>query len=524
MNKEKEIRKLNCAIYTRKSTEEGLDQDFNTLDAQRESAESYIKSQEAEGWVCLPDHYDDGGFTGGNMDRPALKRLLADIEAGKVDCIVVYKVDRLSRSLMDFAKMLEVFERKSVAFVSVTQQFNTTNSMGRLMLNVLLSFAQFEREIISERTRDKMAAARRKGKWGGGLAPLGYDNDREGRKIVVKEDEAAQVRGTFELYLECQSIIQTIKEIDRRGWKNKLTVTKSGKERGGRHFDKSSLFKLLTNVAYLGKVRYKDEIHEGEHDAIVPTELWEKVQKQLKHNGRTGGIMVRNKFGALLKGLVRCVCCDCAMTPNHTTKGGNKRYRYYVCTSAQKRGWHTCPSKSIPAKQIEDFVIEQIKKIGYAPELIQDVVTSVADKMKGQLRQLEDERLALGRDTARWNSEIRKTSALIRPNETDSPAIARLADLQERIAHNERRINTVLSDIKKISNNLLTQQDVETAMTTFDPIWESMTLRDQIRLVQVVIKQVDYDGESGRVTITFNPIGIKKRAEHATKDLEEARA
>ncbi|MDZ4849967.1 MAG: hypothetical protein SGI77_11835, partial [Pirellulaceae bacterium] len=187
-------------------------------------------------------------------------------------------------------------------------------------------------------------------------------------------------------------------------------------------------------------------------------------------------------------------------------------------------GWHTCPSKSIPAKQIEDFVIEQIKKIGYAPELIQDVVTSVSDKMKGQFKQLEDERLALGRDTARWNSEIRKTTALIRPNETDSPAIARLADLQERIAHNERRLNIVLSEIKKISNNLLTQQDVETAMTTFDPIWESMTLRDQIRLVQVVVKQVDYDGETGRVTITFNPIGNKKRAEHATKDLEEARA
>jgi len=471
----------------------------------------------------LPDRYDDGGFTGGNMERPALKALIRDIEAGKVDCVMVYKVDRLSRSLMDFARMLEVFERKSVAFVSVTQQFNTTNSMGRLMLNVLLSFAQFEREIISERTRDKMAAARRKGKWSGGLAPLGFDNDRQGRKIIVNEDEAAKVRGIFELYLECQSIIQTVKEIDLRGWKNKLTVTKSGKERGGRHFDKSSLFKLLTNVAYLGKVRYKDEIHEGEHDAIVPLELWEKVQKQLKHNGRTGGIMIRNKFGALLKGLVRCACCDCAMTPNHTTKGGNKRYRYYVCTAAQKRGWHTCPSKSIPAKQIEDFVIAQIKKIGYAPELIQDVVTSVADKMKGQLEQLEDERLALGRDTARWDSEIRKTSALIRPNETDTPAIARLADLQERIAHNERRLTSVMIEINKNSNNLLTQQDVETAMTTFDPIWESMTLRDQIRLVQVVVKQVDYDGETSRVTITFNPIGIKKRAEHATQDLEEAR-
>lgn len=522
MSKDQEARTLKCAIYTRKSTEEGLDQDFNTLDAQRESAEAYIKSQEGEGWVCLPDRYDDGGYTGGNMERPALKALIRDIEAGKVNCVVVYKVDRLSRSLMDFAKMLEVFERKRVAFVSVTQQFNTTNSMGRLMLNVLLSFAQFERELISERTRDKMAASRRKGKWGGGLAPLGYDNDRNGRRIVVNEDEADRVRAIFELYIEFQSIIQTIKELDRRGWKNKLTVTKSGKERGGRYFDKGALFKLLTNVTYLGKVRYKDEIHEGEHEAIVPIELWEKVQKQLKHNGRTGGVMIRNQFGALLKGLMRCVCCDCAMTPNHTTRAGNKRYRYYVCAAAQKRGWHTCPSKSVPAKQIEDFVVEQIKKIGYAPELIQDVTHQIAEKMKGQLKQLEDERLALGRDTARWNSELRKTTALIRPNDTDSPAIARLADLQERIVHNERRLNAVLSEIGKISNHLLTQQDVETAMTTFDPIWDSMTLRDQIRLIQVVVKQVDYDGETGRVTITFNPLGIKKRAEYATKRLAEA--
>jgi len=519
-----QVRTLKCAVYTRKSTEEGLDQDFNSLDAQRESAEAYIKSQENEGWVCLPDRYDDGGFTGGNMDRPALKALIRDIEAGKVDCVVVYKVDRLSRSLLDFAKMLEVFERKSVAFVSVTQQFNTTNSMGRLMLNVLLSFAQFEREIISERTRDKMAAARRKGKWVGGLAPLGYDVDPVAKRLKLNDDEAAQVRSIFELYLELGSIVATLKELDRRQWHNKRSITRKGTERGGRHFDKSSLFKLLTNIAYIGKIRYKEEIHDGEHQPIVPLAVWDDVQKLLKHNGKSGGIGIRNKFGALLKGLVRCVCCDCAMTPNHTTKAGNKRYRYYVCTGAQKRGWHTCPSKSIAAKQIEDFVIQQIKKVGYAPGLVQEVVTGVADQMQAQLKQLDDERLALGRDTARWNSEIRKTSTLIRPHETDSPAITKLADLQERVAHNERRLKDVLSEIKKIGNSLISQQDVETALTNFDPIWESMTLRDQIRLIQVVVKQVDYDGETGRVTITFHPLGIKRRAAHATQDLAKAYA
>ncbi len=217
MNKANINRQLNCAIYTRKSTDEGLDKEFNSLDAQRECAEAYIKSQTQEGWHCVPDRYDDGGFTGGNMDRPALKQLLADIEAGKVNCVVVYKVDRLSRSLMDFARMLEVFERNQVAFVSVTQQFNTTNSMGRLMLNVLLSFAQFERELISERTRDKIAAARRKGKWSGGMPLLGFDIEPQGGKLCVNEIEANRVRAIYDLYLERESIMATIAELDNRG-------------------------------------------------------------------------------------------------------------------------------------------------------------------------------------------------------------------------------------------------------------------------------------------------------------------
>ena len=515
------LRQLNCAIYTRKSTEEGLEQEFNTLDAQRESAECYIKSQEAEGWVCLPEHYDDGGYTGGNMERPALKRLLADIEAGKVDCVVVYKVDRLSRSLMDFAKMLEVFERKRVAFVSVTQQFNTTNSMGRLMLNVLLSFAQFEREIISERTRDKMAAARRKGKWVGGLAPLGYDIDPVARRLKVNEDEASRVRAIFELYLEVGSIISTLKEIDRRDWRNKRSITRKGKERGGRHFDKSSLFKLLTNMAYIGKIRYKEEVHNGEHEPIVPVELWDRVQKLLKHNGKTGGIAVRNKFGALLKGLVRCVCCDAAMTPNHTTKAGNKRYRYYVCSSAQKRGWHTCPSKSIPAKQIEDFVVSQVKKIGYAPEILKEVVEATKLKAQKHLLQLKEERVTLERDTARWNNEIFKMTSQIATSETHSPAVARLADLQERIQHNERRILAIDKELAEIDTNASDAPAIESAVLSFDPIWEAMTIRDQIRLINMIVKRVDYDGESGRVTITFHPLGDKSQSEYAAKDLSQ---
>ena len=265
---------VRCAVYTRKSTEEGLEQEVNSLDAQRESAEAFIAAQRHEGWVCLPDRYDDGGFSGGNLDRPAMRRLLADIEAGRVDCVVVYKVDRLSRSLMDFARVMQTFDRHGVSFVSVTQQFNTTHSMGRLTLNILLSFAQFEREIISERTRDKIAAARRRGKYAGGKPLLGYDiaSSPAGAKLVVNEDEATIVRGIFDLYLEHQALIPVVKELAERGWHNKRWTTRRGEVRGGRPFDKTTLYKLLTNRTYTGVVAYGGETYRGEHPAIVEPE------------------------------------------------------------------------------------------------------------------------------------------------------------------------------------------------------------------------------------------------------------
>ena len=285
---------VHCAIYTRKSTEEGLEQEFNTLDAQRESAEAFIKSQAHEGWTCLPDRYDDGGFTGGNLERPALKRLLADIEAGKVDCVVIYKVDRLSRSLLDFARLMETFEAHKVSFVSVTQQFNSATSMGRLVLNVLLSFAQFEREIISERTRDKIAATRRRGKWSGGPPLLGYDIDDRGTRLVVNADEAAQVRAIFALYLELESLLPVVQELQRRGWTNKRWRTRAGHQSGGGPITKTALYRLLSNVVYAGRIRYKDEVHAGEHPAIIDAESFGRVQALLRRNGRTGGAQVRN--------------------------------------------------------------------------------------------------------------------------------------------------------------------------------------------------------------------------------------
>ena len=504
---------VRCAIYTRKSTDEGLDQEFNTLDAQRESGEAYVASQRHEGWECIADHYDDGGFTGGNMDRPALRRLMADIEAGKVDCVVVYKVDRLSRSLLDFARMMETFERHNVSFVSVTQQFNTSTSMGRLVLNVLLSFAQFEREIISERTRDKIAAARRRGKWSGGMPLLGYDVDPKGSKLVVNEDEANRVRAIFDLYVEHQSLLAVVAELNERGWVNKRWTTRKGTERGGKPFTKTSLHKLLTNVTYTGKLRYKDEIHDGEHDAIVSAELWQQVQTILSRNGRTGGAAVRNKFGALLKGILHCSACDAAMTPTHTTKNGNKRYRYYVCTTAQKRGWHNCPSKSIPAGQIEQFVVEQLRRIGRDPALVRETVAQAHSLGESQRVALDAERRGLQRDLAHWNDEVRELLGQIAPSDTETLATARLADLQERIRGAERRVTEVEEQLLALNRSIVAEEDVIAAMAKFDPVWDSLTQREQSRIIEVLVERVSYNGATGQVSITFHPGGIRSLAE-----------
>jgi site-specific DNA recombinase len=498
---------IRCAIYTRKSTEEGLDQAFNSLDAQRDSGEAYIASQKSEGWACLPDQYDDGGFTGGNMDRPALKRLLADIEGGKIDCIVVYKVDRLSRSLIDFAKIMEILERNKVSFVSVTQQFNTSTSMGRLMLNVLLSFAQFEREMISERTRDKIAATRRKGKWSGGFPQLGYDVDNRAMRLLVNEEEAARVREIFELYLDRQSLIVTCKILNERGWTTKRWTTRDGRDMGGKAFTKSSLLRLLTNRIYLGKITYKEEIHPGEHLAIVNEEIFAKANALLKHNGRTGGAHVHNKYGALLKGLVHCVACNCMMTATNTSKRLDdntlKVYRYYACTNAQQRGWHICPAPSVPGPELERFVVDQIRDIGKDPALVAEVLGDGRRQRETAIGRLEIEKRALERELRQCGMEQRKLAGM------NGIGADRMADVQERIRTAEKRATELQEQIIALTCELLSAREVGEACAMFDPTWATLTPREQARILHLLVERVHYDGPAGKVAITFRPTGIK---------------
>ena len=361
------VPKNRCAIYTRKSTEEGLDMAFNSLDAQVKACAAYIASQKTEGWLALPDRYDDGGFTGGNLERPALKRLMADIEANRVDCVVVYKIDRLTRSLMDFSKLVEIFERHHVTFVSVTQHFNTTSSMGRLTLNILLSFSQFERELSAERIRDKFFASRRRGIWMGGYAPIGYDV--QDRKLVINAPEADLVRHIFQRFAQLGSVTTLIQELTDDGHHTKAWTTQSNRVHEGKAFDKGAIYRILNNRVYLGEATHKGNSYPGEHTGIVEQADWNRVHSILEAHTRERSNRVRAETPAALMGILRCGACDRAMKPSHTCKDG-RMYRYYTCQNALKNGADACPVKNVAAGDIEEIVLRQLQSLIQSPEMV----------------------------------------------------------------------------------------------------------------------------------------------------------
>jgi site-specific DNA recombinase len=379
---------LRCAIYTRKSSEEGLDQAFNSLDAQREACEAYAVSQRHEGWQVLPEHYDDGGFSGGNLTRPALQRLLADIKNGAIDLVVVYKIDRLTRSLMDFSKLVEVFDQHHTSFVSVTQHFNTTSSMGRLTLNVLLSFAQFEREVTGERIRDKVAASKRKGMWMGGTVPLGYS--LVDKALVVNEEEALLVRHLFERYVALGCVRALKQELDTAGICSRSRAHSDGTT-GSKQFARGGLYCLLNSRMYLGEIQHKGEVYPGQHAAIVPSDLWHKAQAMIESNRRERVLGTNVTNGSLLAGMV-VDARGHRLTPSHTNKAG-KRYRYYLIRSGDQDSAQTRRQRvSLPAHDLERIASEQWVHMLMAQDL--DVQVGVDDTGESAALRANANRLA----------------------------------------------------------------------------------------------------------------------------------
>jgi len=482
-----ETKTVRCAIYTRKSHEEGLEQEFNSLHAQREAGEAYIASQRHAGWVALPTDYSDGGFTGGNMDRPGLEKLLADIQRNRVDCVVVYKVDRLSRSLMDFAQMISLFDQHDVAFVSVTQHFDTSTSMGRLILNVLLSFAQFEREIIGERIRDKKLATAKQGKYVGGQPFLGYDIDRERKRLIVNPAEAQIVREIFEAFIRTRSTLVVARELNATGYRTKqYKAIKNGKVVGGKRWNKVYVYRVVTNRKYLGEVVHKGQSYPGEHEAVLDRRQWDEAQRIMADNYHARADKTRQKVQALLTGIVRCGHCGKAMGASHTKRRG-RRYRYYVCNHAEKNGYDTCPVKSVAAGQIEGAVKDRIRVILRSPDLIARTFREVQAQAESQRADLAGQRDRL---EARLAELKRAIGRLARSDGNDGGLVAELTKLNEEYGQTQNQVEEVGHAMEALGEGGPAEDDVRTALQKLDPLWDELFPAEKERIVKLLVQEV----------------------------------
>ncbi len=502
---------IRCAKYLRVSTVGQDHGEFTSVKNQDEACEASITSLKTEGCVSIPEPYSDVGVSGATLDRPGLNRLIADIEAELVDRVVVYKLDRLSRSLADFVKLIEIFDAHDVTLASVTQPFNTGDTTGRLMLNILLSFAQFERETIADRTRDKIRAARRKGYWTGGSPPLGYDVHPQGGSLIVNVAEAEQVLEIYRHYLRLKSLQKTCTFLAQRGLTLKCWTTRGGHQRGGGAFTKPSLRRLLTSPIYIGMISCGDEVHDGQHDAIVPADLFEEVQSLLGENRRTRGSATRNIYGFLLRGRVTCSACR-ASRISSTTRKGSRAYKYYVCSSAQRHGYETCPCPSVPAFKLEGLILDQIRTVGRDQDL-QDQVLAAARTRHEEVRERLDADLARAtKKRAATQDEIKGLLKTLADGAVSGTSITgRIAELETALETLDHQVADIQAQIESHAQLHPDPFDLAESLTVFDEIWDVLLPAEKERVISLLIDTIDYDGTT--LGIEFSPAGVKLLSE-----------
>ncbi len=490
-----------CAVYTRKSTSAGLEMEFNSLDAQREACVAYVERQ--PGWKLIDRRYDDGGFTGANVDRPAFQRLLADIDAGEIDVVVVYKVDRLSRSLLDFAKMMERFSGAGASFVSVTQNFSTADAMGRLTLNMLMSFAEFEREMIAERTRDKIAAARRKGKWTGGPVPFGYR--LEGRRLEIEEAEADVVRKAFQLFVTHGQIARVAEMLNERGLTRRLHHSSGSR---GDLWTKDSMSRVLRNPIYAGFTTYGSELNPGEHPAIIDMDSWNLVHSKLK------GIRCPERPQALnpeyvLRGLLRCGQCGAAMSPGSTRKG-QREYRYYRCVTRDKHG--TCSMRAVGAPELELQVMRHVAAQIPAVAPPGEVAAALLERLSECLGELERARAAIPARIAAAAADASKYAEEVARSEGSAREVfeAKLRGSTEAIASEKERqakVERELADLATLAKRHAETEWVAEALGDFEGVWEMMTAPNKSRLLALLVERVVITGDEVAVQLSELVLG-----------------
>lgn len=502
-----------CAIYTRKSTEENLDQAFNSLDSQREYCKSFIKSREAEGWKAHPKDYTDPGFSGGNMDRPGLKALLADARLGKFQVVICYKYDRLSRNTRDFLEILDTFDRHGVAFVSVTQPIDTTSSVGRLMRSILMDFAQFEREMISERTRDKIAAMAKMGKWFGCHPVLGYDIDYDKKTLVPNKKEARQVKEMFATYIRTRSLSVAAKELNAKGYRMKAWTSKTSKTaKGGRRFNKCSLFYLLTNPVFIGKVRYKDKLFEGEHPAIIDADVFERVNKLLEGNGNGKAHQPRRRdvgHNYLLQGLLKCACCGYAMTPNYANSRG-KKFFYYKCLPVVKLDKTACKVRSAPAAKLDQLVVDRLSFLGREPAAIAEIVKTFRANTNEDLPQKVQEKALLAAELGKVESQAANLVTILAEEGPESERKSFVLDQLEKLTTKKEELKArqekAARELQALEERRIEADTVANNLRSFSRVFNKVTPKEQKELVQLMVKEAIYDGARNTLKLVLRAL------------------
>lgn len=476
-----------CAIYTRKSTTHGLEQDFNSLDAQYESCEAYIRAHGSEGWRVMTERYDDGGYTGANVERPAFQRLLADLSAGKVDVVVVYKADRLSRSLLDFAQIMDQFARADVAFVSVTQNFSTADAIGRLTLNMLMSFAEFEREMIAERTRDKIRAARRRGKWTGGVVPLGYRVEH--KQLFVDEATAPLAREVFALYRELESAVAVAERLSQIA--HRACASWSAAVVRTRPWTKNDVLRLLRNPVYGGCLMCGDELRDGEHQELIPLAQWKQVQATIERN-RTNGLRRARNPRYLLRGILRCAACGAAMTPA-PSRHGDRVYRYYRCATRDRAGKTACAAPSVAADRIEHAVELELRRLAIDPATQQAAFEAAGERLGEQQARLVAQRAV---ESAQARAAGDEAKALVARLAVCDPGAERAIgrrvselDARQRVA--EQRQGDLDQRIAEAAAAAGRLTDARAMLATLDDVWPRLTFENRGRLIRTLISRVE---------------------------------
>ncbi len=497
------------AIYTRKSTDENLGGDFTSLDSQREYCQAFIKSREAEGWRVFPVDYNDPGFTGGNMDRPGLKHLMSDARQGKFQAVVTYKYDRLSRNTKDFLHVLDIFDKQGIVYVSVTQPIDTGSSVGRLMRSILVDFSQFERELISERTRDKRAAMARKGKWSGGPPVLGYDADEETKKLGANAVEAKQVRLLYETYLQTKSLSKAAILLNKQGFRMKKWTTRKGNVHGGRRFNKGNLDYVLRNPVYIGKISHKGDVHEGEHKGIVEPAIFERVSRMLAANGKKNTSPNQDKHNFMLRGLVRCGACGHAMTPNFAYSKGRK-YFYYKCVSVGKLDKSACPTKSAPARELERLVLDRIAFLGKQKEVVNEVVERARQMTGTELPAKQKERVRLIAEIGRQEAEVGNITSILAAQGPAAPQYRALMDklgqVQERREDLEKQVQRLDCEVVELESRQIDAEIIRRNLESFSGFYTKLTPPQQKELLALLVGEVVYDPAASKMKLTLRPL------------------